>query len=386
MVKDRNASPRVAVIGGGIGGLSAAIALRATGLDVDVYEKSSEFGEVGAGVSLQPNGLRVYDQLGFLDKVTMAGSPLEDTVYRRADGGVVDREGFTGCGVYRPDLVDILVAQLPPETLHTGNAAVGYAEDASGAVVKFANGDEIRADLVVAADGIHSTLQRYVTDAREAVFSGRMAYRLVLPAEVAPQIPVGSSQDWLGHERFMRIYHLRRGRLLNVVAVVPADGEIEESWTLPGDPVQLRAEFGDGWDPVVRAILDQVDEVLRYALCDREPLRKWHTNRLVLLGDAAHPMLPLLGQGANSAIEDAMALATLLEGVSGAEVPERLHLYQRLRQDRTARFQHGSRVHNQRRDMDNPFLSHIPVVLDRPGTYDYDVRGAAQAVRAQYQG
>jgi salicylate hydroxylase len=384
MSKSGRAGLRIAVIGGGIGGLSAAIALRQAGMDVDVYEKSLEFGEVGAGVSLQPNGLRVFDQLGFLDKIADAGVPLNDTVYRRRDGAVVDREGYTGVGIFRPDLIDILVAHLPTEILHTGHAAIGYREEGTTATVKFSNGDEVKADLVVAADGIHSTLQQYVTDVQEPVFSGKMAYRLVVPVDKAPQIPNGSAQDWLGGNKLVRIYHLQQGKLVNVAVVVPAVEQFRESWTLPGDPARLQAEFDDSWDPIVRAIMGQVDNtVLCYALYDREPLRRWHTDRLVLLGDAAHPMLPWLGQGANSAIEDAMALATLIEGAPTTALTERLRLYQQLRQDRTARFQYGSRVHNRRRDMDNPFMSHVPLLLDRPGTHDYDVRAAAQAVRHQ---
>jgi 2-polyprenyl-6-methoxyphenol hydroxylase-like FAD-dependent oxidoreductase len=384
MSKSGRAGLRIAVIGGGIGGLSAAIALRQAGMDVDVYEKSLEFGEVGAGVSLQPNGLRVFDQLGFLDKIADAGVPLNDTLYRRWDGAVVDREGYTGVGIFRPDLIDILVAHLPTEILHTGHAAIGYHEEGNTAAVKFSNGDEVEADLVVAADGIHSTLQQYVTDVHEPVFSGKMAYRLVVPVNKAPQIPNGSAQDWLGGNKLVRIYHLQQGELVNVAVVVPAVMQFRESWTLPGDPARLQAEFDDSWDPVVRAIMGQVDNtVLCYALYDREPLRRWHTDRLVLLGDAAHPMLPWLGQGANSAIEDAMALATIIEGAPTTALTERLRLYQQLRQDRTARFQYGSRVHNRRRDMDNPFMSHVPLLLDRPGTHDYDVRAAAQAVRHQ---
>jgi salicylate hydroxylase len=124
--------------------------------------------------------------------------------------------------------------------------------------------------------------------------------------------------------------------------------------------------------------------MLLAALYDREPLRQWHTDRLVLLGDSAHAMLPMLGQGANSALEDAMALATLLSGALDSDIAERLDLYQQLRQDRAARFQHGARVHDRRRDMDNPLLRHVPVILDRPGTYDYDVREAANAVLEDY--
>jgi salicylate hydroxylase len=246
--------------------------------------------------------------------------------------------------------------------------------------VQFANRETVTADVVVAADGIHSVVQGFVAEIAAPVFSlGRMAYRGVLPAHAVAGFPIGYAQDWLENDVFVRSYHLRGGELLNWVVLVPADDEIRESWTLPGDPERLRALFDRHWDPLVQNIVGAVDTTFRYGLFDREPLDRWSSGRLVLLGDAAHPMLPVLGQGANNAIEDAMALATVLKGSDSSSATARLSLYQHLRIDRTARFQGGSRVHSERKDMNNPFWRHVPLVLGRPGIYDYDVREAAEA-------
>ena len=183
---------RVVVVGGGIGGLSAALALRAAGAEVTVYEQAAELGEVGAGVGLYPNSMRILHRLGVADSVIRHGAPI-DGWWMRAPGGsvlsnqVAGRDGPIGfLAIYRPDLVAALMAGLPRGVLHTGHRCVAFSQDDRSAVVTFDNGVSVEADVVVAADGIHSTLQRYVVEPRRPVFSGVVAYRGVMPAASVP--------------------------------------------------------------------------------------------------------------------------------------------------------------------------------------------------------
>jgi salicylate hydroxylase len=240
------------------------------------------------------------------------------------------------------------------------------------AVVSFDNGVSVKADVVIAADGIHSALQRYVVDPTVPVFSGTVAYRGLIPASPLrgwPEYLV----TWGGGGKHLLVFPVRGGELLNYVGFVPADEHMRESWSAPGDPVTLAAEFAD-WNPQARRLLARVDTTFTWGLYDREPLTRWTLGRLCLLGDAAHPMLPHLGQGANQAIEDAMALATLLRGASAADVPEALTRYETLRRDRTARIQQLSRTNGVGLD------SGSAVGIMHPWVQDYDVEADALAL------
>lgn len=347
---------------------------------MQVYEQAQELGDVGAGVVLAPNSLRVLSRLGVEDRVARVGVRFTDSQFRRADGTVVSSETYSAPGnmrlaLHRADLVTALAASLPQEVVYTGYQCVGFAQDDQRAVVTFTNGISVEADVVVAADGIHSTLQRYVVEPREPVFSGVVAYRGVIPTQRVQEWPLGATRFWVGHGKHLLAYPVCAGELLNFVGFVPADEQMRESWSAPGDPAQLSAEFGQGWDPLVERIFSQVETTFRWGLYDREPLPRWSQGRLTLLGDAAHPMLPHMGQGANQAIEDGMALATLLQGRSAADVPDVLVRYQELRRERTALIQQGSRGNVACMD------SAQPPNLSLSWVIDYDVEAEALALR-----
>ena len=206
----------------------------------------------------------------------------------------------------------------------------------------FANGVVAEGDLVIAADGIHSELRQNVVPPSRPVFSGSVSYRGVLAHELIPHWPTGGWQMWLGKGKHFLTFPVRAGKLINYVGFVPADEETKESWSAPGDPDVLRQEFA-GWDPRIGSLLQQVQATFRWALYDREPLPIWTRGRLTLLGDAAHPMLPHLGQGANQAIEDGMALATILARADRKTAPAALLAYERLRRERVALVQRGAR-------------------------------------------
>ncbi|HEU0085302.1 MAG TPA: FAD-dependent monooxygenase [Bradyrhizobium sp.] len=384
--------PGVAVVGGGIGGLFAANALIAHGLQVSVYEQAPALGEVGAGVFLTPNSVRQLQRVGLGSEVERRGARVGTASrYFRHDGTpiapvqVTDSSGWNATfGMHRADLIELLAAGLPAGVVYTGHRCTGFAQSDDAARVWFANGAVAEADVVIAADGIHSELRRYVTPPARPVFHGSVAYRGVLAHRRIPHWPTDAWLMWLGKGKHFLTFPVRAGELINYVGFVPADAEMKESWSAPGDPDMLRREF-EGWDPRIGALLSEVEHTFRWALYDREPLPSWSHGRLTLLGDAAHPMLPHLGQGANQSIEDGMALATILARATAATAPAALLAWEQLRRERVALVQRGARENGLRYDSANPDLGVRDAELKahaafRRRLYDHDVVPEAEAV------
>jgi len=383
--------PSVLIIGGGIGGLFAANALIAHGLRVSVYEQASALGEVGAGVFVTPNAVRQLERVGLGPEVERWGARVgPGSHYFRHDGTpiapvqVSDGSAWNAAfGMHRADFIDLLAAKLPEGTVRTGHRAIAFAQDDERARVEFANGASAEAEFVVAADGIHSALRSCVCPPSEPVFHGTISYRGLVARERLPGWPMDHWQMWAGPSRHFLVFPVRHGTMVNYVGFVPTDEEMKESWSAPGDPAVLRREFA-GWDPRIGDVLQQVDKTFRWALYDREPLATWSTGRLTLLGDAAHPMLPHLGQGANQSIEDGMALATLLAQVDGSAVPAALLAYEGLRRQRVAEIQLGARQNGLRLDStaadlgvrDAQLAAHAEF---RKRLYSYDVVPEARA-------
>jgi salicylate hydroxylase len=383
--------PNVVIVGGGIGGLFAANALIAHGLAVSVYEQAPNLGEVGAGVFLTPNSVRQLQRVGFGPAVEKSGARVgAESRYFRHDGTpiapvqVTDSSGWNATfGMHRADLVEMLAAALPSEVVHTGHRCSGFEQTADVARVSFANGVIVEGDVVIAADGIHSELQQYVTPPSRPVFHGSVAYRGVLSHRRIPHWPTDCWLMWLGKGKHFLTFPVRAGELINYVGFVPADQEMKESWSAPGDPDVLRREFA-GWDPRIGSLLSQVEATFRWALYDREPLPTWTKGRLTLLGDAAHPMLPHLGQGANQSIEDGMALATILAHANRESAPAALLAYEHLRRERVAQVQRGARENGLRYDSANSDLGVRDAEITahaafRRRLYDHDVVPEAKA-------
>jgi salicylate hydroxylase len=385
----------VVIIGGGIGGLFAANALIARGFDVSVHEQAPALGEVGAGVFLTPNSVRHLQRVGLGDQVERRGARVgHGSHYFRHDGApiapvqVTDSAGWNATfGMHRADLVEMLSRALPSGVVRTGHRGTGFEQTSEVARVSFANGAVAEGDVVIAADGIHSDLRHYVAPPSRPVFHGSVAYRGVLPHRRIPHWPTDCWQMWLGKGKHFLSFPVRSGELINYVGFVPADAEMQESWSAPGDPDVLRREF-EGWDPRIETLLSQVEKTFRWALYDREPLPTWTCGRLTLLGDAAHPMLPHLGQGANQSIEDGMALATIFAQTHRDEVPAALQAYERLRRERVAEVQLGARKHGLRVDSlsgdlatrDAELVAHAEF---RKQLYSYDVVPLARGVISQ---
>jgi salicylate hydroxylase len=384
---------RAAIVGGGIGGLAAASALLRRGLEVTVFEQAPALGEVGAGVFIFPNSLRQLERMGFGDALAAVGAPVgPGSQYCRKDGTVVgpiltaDSNGWNGMyGMHRADLLNVLAAGLPPGTVRTGHRCVDFSQDDRVAEVTFANGETAQTDVVIAADGIHSALQRFVVTPSPPEYSGVRAYRGLVARGRLDAWRDRTHQVWMGEGKHFMVFPVRRGTLLNYVGFVPTTSETIESWSAIGDRDELAASF-DGWDPQVTTLLGKVESCFWWGLYDRKPLERWTHGRLALLGDAAHAMLPHLGQGANQAIEDAAALAVLLEGRTSAEVPGILRDYERLRRPRTDVVQAESRQNGLRYDSRYESLEKRDAEIRssaafRKSLYDYDVEQAAQALR-----
>ncbi|MBT5032241.1 MAG: NAD(P)-binding protein [Proteobacteria bacterium] len=376
---------KVAIVGGGIGGLFTANALIKQGLAVTVYEQAPKLGEVGAGIYLTPNSVRHLQRLGLESSVKKYGARVgADSRYYRHDGSeiapvqVTDSSGWNATfGMHRADMIDLLAEPLPQGVVQTGHECTGFEQDGDVARVTFANGKVAEAGIVIGCDGIHSALRPVVVPPSVPVFSGSAAYRGVIARKLLPDWPADVWRMWLGEGKHFLVFPLRAGTLLNFVGFVPGDTEIKESWTAPGDPDLLRKEFA-GWDQRIEKLLGHVEQTFRWALYDRDPLPTWTKGRLTLLGDAAHAMLPHLGQGANQSMEDGMALATILAGVTRETAQAALVAYENLRRQRVADVQLGARKNGLRYDSIGTSISDRDVEIVahasfRKSIYDYDV-------------
>ncbi|RXV61645.1 monooxygenase [Roseovarius sp. A46] len=329
---------KIAVIGAGIGGLAVAQALARRGADVTVFEQASEIAEVGAGLQISPNGARVLDALGLgaeLRQRAVMARTVQLCDYR---GGEVVRLdlGDTGQGGYhflhRADLINLLAngARAAGVRIRLLQRIIGVT-DGRRPRVELANGAGFDADLVIGADGLHSVVRAALNGPRAPFFTGQVAWRALVPnsAERGPEVRVH-----MGPIRHVVSYPLRGGSMLNLVAVQERAAWTAESWSQTDDPQSLRAAFGDFCDEV-QGMLAAVDKVNLWGLFRHEVARAWHGEGLAILGDAAHPTLPFMAQGACLALEDGWVLAAALD--EEGDVAKGLVRYQALRESRARR-------------------------------------------------
>ncbi|MGQ0509349.1 MAG: FAD-dependent monooxygenase [Betaproteobacteria bacterium] len=350
---------RVAIVGGGLGGLAAALFLRAAGVEASVYEQATELREVGAGIVVSPNMVRPLVRLGLAAQLPSFAVRLEEAwEFRRwQDGRVLSSqkmgdecERLYGAPCYvahRCDLLALLQSALPAAQLYLDHRCTSVRDEGESVQLTFArrDGAEVRveADLVIGADGIHSFVRDAMWPRVEARFSGLSAFRCLVPAERAPAMALRPVQSlWLGPNRHFVHYPISAGRFVNVVAIVPAGDWRNESWTAAGEVSDMQREFA-GWDARVHQLIDSATDTKRWALYDRTPLERWTLGRISLLGDAAHAMLPFFGQGAAQAVEDALVLADCLRGVGQSGVADALLGYEAVRRPRATEVQLMSR-------------------------------------------
>lgn len=349
----------VAVVGGGIGGLTAALALRAHGIHATVYEQTARFARVGADINLTPNAVRAIDGLGggLGERLRENAARPQFRISRTWDTGAETsritmgddaehRYGAPQLTLHRGDLIEALEDCLPDGAVRFGSRIESVALGGPGrpAELGFADGSSASADLVIGADGIHSRVRAAMFGAETPTFTGVVAFRSVVPASrLAGVANLDSFTKWWGPDSATQIvvFPLTRGEEIFVFATVGQDEWTEESWTSPGSVEELRALYRD-FHPEARALLDGCEETLKSALYVRDPLPEWSAGRAVLLGDACHPMMPFMAQGAGQAIEDAVVLSRML-AAGHPSVDDAVRAYEAERRPRTARIQIGSR-------------------------------------------
>ena len=349
--------PRIAVIGGGIGGLTLALALRQRGLAATVYEQAAELAEIGAAVALSANATRELRRLGVLDPIAAASTELTELIYRDGrtgarvaahpvrDGGAYQaRFGAPYYGIHRADLQRALSGALAGEGLHLAHRLTDV-EEAGGAMrLTFANGHVTEADLVVGADGVRSLVRQYVTGGEGVTYSGTSALRGIVPTAALPALPGPHAiQFWMGPDAHLLHYAIGgSGQDVNYFAVM----EGPRSWHAAGSVAEIGRDDAlaafEGWHSAVREMVAAVPHHKRWGLFVVRPLLNWRRGRAVLLGDSAHAMVPHHGQGANTTIEDAVTLAELLPGTQPDGMDAMMATYQHLRRARTRKIQRSS--------------------------------------------
>jgi 2-polyprenyl-6-methoxyphenol hydroxylase-like FAD-dependent oxidoreductase len=339
------------IIGGGIGGLAAALALDRRGIEVEIFEQAAEPDAAGASLSIGPNAVRLLDELGIGEALRRVGA-VPDTVdlLRWSDGSLLhrtslgpameERFGAPQLDFFRPDLQRVMIEAVPEGSLHLGARVTEVRQEDGRAFVALDDGTEVGGDLVVAADGIRSPVRRHLFGPEDPVFSGTVVYRGVVPrADVADLHPPRANMYWLGPQRHGVSYWLSHGERLAVTLATREADWSRESWTLEASAAEALA-FVDGWDESFRTRLSLCETMLRSAVFIREPIERWSSGRITLLGDAAHAMAPFQAQGSAQAIEDAFVLGACLG--DGSDTVTAIKRYEAIRLSHAAELQGSS--------------------------------------------
>ncbi len=344
---------KVAIIGAGIGGLTAAACLRRVGVDVRIYEQARGFSRLGAGIQQAPNSLRVLRQLGLEPMLRAMAFQPEANNSRDFDSGVLTNSQILGAEVearynapyllmHRGDLHAALAGTVPAEIIHLDHKLEGLSQRGTTVTMTFTNGVTAEADAVIGADGVHSVVREILLGAEKPTYTGRVAYRTVFPTALLNGLEVESCCKWWGPDRHIVSYFVnpRKDELYFVTSTPEPDYGIE-SWSSKGDLAVLRAAYA-GFHPQVRAILDACPDVHKWALVVRDPLPRWGEGNIVLLGDSCHPMTPYMAQGASTSIEDGAVLSRCLDGVDPDGVAVALRRFEATRKPRTSEIQQTS--------------------------------------------
>lgn len=380
---------RVAIIGGGIGGLTAAHALSRRGIEVAIYEAAPELREIGAGVALGPNAMKVLRALGLEDDVRAIAGRSEWLVTRNGKTSRVISKtsrgqqtvsyGCASATVHRADLLEVLARSLPGDMVTLGARCTGVEPDGDVAVARFADGREVEADVIIGADGIHSAVRASLFGSGKPRFTGKICYRSVVPVDaVRGRPPANDNAQWLGPHGTIVLYPVRRNELINVVCHYDDEDYRHESWVSECERDEVLERYA-GWHESLLRIFSAGDVWYKWALYDRDPIPRWTRGRVTVLGDAAHPMLPYLGQGACQSIEDGCVLAAAL-----AEEPDdpvaALARYERARRPRASQVVLTSRQRGTSNHLTSPVAAlkrDILIAWRRRFGRDPDGRGAA---------
>lgn len=346
---------RMIIVGAGIAGMTAAIALHQKGHEVLVLEQATALKEIGAGIQIAANATLVLRELG-LEKDVANVSVIPQSYEMRdiSTGKLLNLSPLGDLGtrhwgaplynIHRADLLELLASAVPSGTLRFGAQVAGFEQDDDGVTVRLASGEQVRGDILIGADGIHSVIRKQLRGAEPTQFSNILMWRALIPAEKLRDVHLEEKGNyWLGPGRTLITYWVRPNNLYSILASVPAAEVQRESWTESGDIEDLRRSFSD-IEPRARKMMEQIESGFITGMYYRDPIDRWTYGRVTLMGDAAHPMVPFLAQGAAQGIEDAWTMATVLEKASKKDVPTALQEYEQRRRPRTTRVQAGARA------------------------------------------
>lgn len=344
---------RVLIAGGGIGGLTTAIALRHQGVDALVLEQAEVMAEIGAGIQIASNAAIVLREIGLEAAIRAVGVKPQSYDYRDLRTGrmlyqaplgdeAAARYGAPMYNIHRADLIQILFDAVPSEAKRLGARCVAVSQDKAGVEVRLQTGETLRADALVGCDGIHSAVRQHLRGNEEKHFANILMWRSLIPAERLEGLGLEERGNyWFGPGRTLITYWVRPKNLYSILASVPAHEVQRESWTESGDISEMLRSFEDA-EPRARAMLEQCKSAFITGMYYRDPIDSWTSGRITLLGDAAHPMVPFLAAGAGQSIEDAWTFARVLARRQD-DVPAALLEYERRRLPRTTRIQAGAR-------------------------------------------
>jgi salicylate hydroxylase len=334
-------APTIAIIGGGLAGLATASALARFGIEAEVFEQSQKLGEIGAGVNISPQAISALRAIGLGERIAAVANIAPGVLTRdMKTGAVLDYRDQAlaaarfGLGVHtfhRADLLRALASGVDGKSIHLDHRLSGLEERPDGVRLAFANGVTRDAGLVIGADGVHSLIRRALYGDDHPAYTGQMVWRALLPGGDVPAevLAPGGHVQWLGKGRHFFAYYLRGRDVVNIVTQEDTDAWVEEGWSIPGDPDEMRASFPDP-EPLLATLLSRVTQCSKWGLFTRPLTGNWGRGRIALVGDAAHAMLPNAGQGASQSFEDAYILARWLAAHPG-DVAAALENFRRVR-------------------------------------------------------
>ena len=345
----------VIIVGAGIGGLVSALCLHKKGFKVEIYEQVGILSELGAGVQLSPNATKVLNYLDLFEDLKphifepnsfkflnyLSGKVISE---RKLGEAIKNDFNSPNYDIHRADLQRVLLNKIEAVNIdiHTSMKVTNVGNNKNSAFIEV-DGKEIEADLVIGADGIHSKVSDSLFGKKEIAFTGNVAWRMLIPVNLLPKnLILPDTTVWLGPKKHFVTYHVNGGKNLNCVCLVEQDGWLNESWSEKGDIDELKRIY-KGWDRTIGTLLEHVDPntLYRWALHDRTPMKQWSKGRILVLGDAAHPMLPFLAQGAAMAIEDGAVLANCIDNFD--DIDEALYQFEKIRKPRTSYVQSAAR-------------------------------------------
>jgi salicylate hydroxylase len=383
-------TPRhILIAGGGIGGLAAALSLLERGFRVSVFERVPELREIGAGFHCTPNGTRVLYGLGLKEDIQRVAVRLEERdiklwntarAWPLAGHGAQSeaRYGAPYLLFHRGDLHAILVEAVrrrQPDALHVDARCVDFTDDGAGVAVHLENGKRFAGDALIGADGVHSMVRKKLFGPDRPRFTGEIAWRGLIPVARLPErMRARLTSNWIGPSGSVTVYPVRRGELLNFVGLVERDDWRVESWIEQGSIGECERDFR-GWHDDVHLMIKNIETPFKWALFLRDPLERWSVGRVTLLGDACHPMVPYLGQGANMALEDAFILARCLS--EHDDIASALSRYEAARRSRTTEMVVQSSQQSKR--------IHDPILADPEAAVRYiETNWAPEKVKGRY--